>query len=248
MSINSKICLTLVACVCVCGTAFAQKTAAKTSSKKGAAAEEEYIEVPEAILRPNITKKQANELIKHYIDVFKDNDMPSNLKQYREKPEKYKKISGTKTKNAIKNLYNFIHKNDSENKGAIDTDLIETTEADPNWFVQLYTIAGKTQNGADAMDQALAVGDPIKYENALRHYQDSVSEIDKFMDKKPTKLDAAKLKNLVEANRERRRKAYIAQYKKLVAEKAAELDRQMKAMDAAAGKNAKNAPKTTTKN
>lgn len=226
-------------------SATATKTSG-TTTKKASADDDERINVPEAALKPRITKKEVEDLLKKYVNAFTEPDMPATLKQYKENPEKYTRITKSRAISNIRGIANFIRDARVSGVNAVNPDILEVTATDPSWFLQIYEAAKKVETPATAMDKALSSGSETAYVAALKAYKDAVNEVTDQLRVKPTKLDSAKLKALVESNQKRRREAYIEGYKKLVEDKAAELDRQQKAIEEA-NKKASSATKSTGK-
>ncbi|GEM_PF-4740982 len=202
------------------------------SNKKVKAGDDEIM-VPEQILEPPMTLEQINNSLKQYINAFAAPDMPATLKEYKANPDKYrsKRIGKAQSANAVIELGNFIRDSRVAGVKAVDPDLLEVTGVDSKWFLDMYAIAEKSQAPGAVMDKVLISGDEKSYKAALKEYNDVVGELTQYMKKKPKKMDDAALKKLKAANRARREKEYIAQYKKKVEEKAAAIEKQQAEME-----------------
>ena len=184
-----------------------QRPAARTSTIK-----DSDIYVPEKVLEPSLTKKEASDLLKEYIAAFGDSDMPRSYEAFAKDPDKYKRIGSRQLKSSLGNLYNYIfdaslRKKESD-PAPVNPELMEVTEATEGWFRKLYNQALELNEPAAMMDKAIRLKNATMYTQATKAYADKLDELNKFV-KKPERLDAAALKRLTEANRARRKAVYL---------------------------------------
>ena len=190
----------LAATLLVPVSAFAQqRTAAKTTTIK-----DSDIYVPEKVLEPSYTKKEANELLKQYIDAFGDSDMPRTYEAFAKEPDKFKRIGTRQLQAAMGNLYNFVK----------DPDLQEVTEVTEKWYKELYNKALELKGPAADMDKAIRLKNAAQYTKAMQDYKAKYEELKKYASKKGERLSAEKHKAIVEANKAKRKAEYIALRKK----------------------------------
>jgi len=187
--------------------AFAQqKPAARTTTIK-----DSDIYVPDKVLEPSYTKKEASELLKEYIAAFGESDMPRTYEAFAKDPDKYKRIGTRQLKSAMGNLYNYVH----------DPDIQEVTGASDAWFRSLYNKALELNEPAALMDKAIRMKNSSMYTQATKAYAEKYDELQKFVKKGPERLSAEKLKQITDANRAKRRADYIAQRKQQILEQEA---------------------------
>ena len=184
-----------------------QRPAARTSTIK-----DSDIYVPEKVLEPSLTKKEASDLLKEYIAAFGDSDMPRSYEAFAKDPDKYTRIGSRQLKSSLGNLYNYIfdaslRKKESD-PAPVNPELMEVTEATEGWFRKLYNQALELNEPAAMMDKAIRLKNATMYTQATKAYADKLDELNKFV-KKPERLDAAALKRLTEANRARRKAVYL---------------------------------------
>ena len=184
-----------------------QKPAARTTTIK-----DSDIYVPDKVLEPSYTKKDASDLLKEYIAAFGDSDMPRSYEAFARDPDKYKRIGSRQLKSSLGNLYNYIfdaslRKKESD-PAPVNPELMEVTEATEGWFRKLYNQALELNEPAAMMDKAIRLKNATMYTQATKAYADKLDELNKFV-KKPERLDAAALKRLTEANRARRKAVYL---------------------------------------
>ena len=197
-----------------------QKTAARTA----ASIKDSDIYVPEKVLEPSYTKKEASDLLKEYIDAFGDSDMPRTYEAFARDPDKYKRIGTRQLKASLGNLYNYIFDSTAKagSSGAVpvSAELMEVTEAKDTWFRNLYNKALELNESAKMMDNAIRLKNATMYTQATKAYTEKLDELEKFA-KKPERLDNAALARLKEANRAKRKADYIAQRKQQILEQEA---------------------------
>ena len=194
-----------------------QRTAARTATT----IKDSDIYVPEKVLQPSYTRKEASDLLKEYIAAFGDTDMPLTYEAFAREPEKYKRIGSRQIKSAMVNLYNYIFdatlkKKDSD-AAPVNPELMEVTEATDTWFKKLYNKALELNEPAEMMDKAIREKNSKLYKQATQLYAERFDELNRFV-KKPERLDAAKLKALTEANKAKRKAEFIAQRKRQIIE------------------------------
>ena len=208
---------TLIAPVSV----FAQQ---RTAARTAASIKDSDIYVPEKVLEPSYTKKEASDLLKEYIAAFGDSDMPRTYEAFARDPDKYKRIGTRQVKSCLGNLYNYIFDSTAKagSSGAVpvSAELMEVTEAKDTWFRSLYNKALELNEPATLMDKAIRLKNSTMYTQATKAYADKLDELNKFV-KKPERLDAATLAKIKEANRAKRKADYIAQRKQQILEQEA---------------------------
>lgn len=198
--------------------AFTQQRPARTA----ASIKDSDIYVPNDVLEPSFTKREASDMLKEYIAAFGDSDMPGTYEAFARNPDKYtKRIGSRQIKSAMINLYNYIFdatlkKKDSD-AAPVNPELMEVTEATDTWFKKLYNKALELNEPAEMMDKAIREKNSKLYKQATQLYADRYDELNRFV-KRPERLDAAKLKALTEANKAKRKAEFIAQRKKQIIE------------------------------
>ena len=183
-----------------------QKPAARTTTIK-----DSDIYVPDSVLEPSYTKKDASDMLKEYIAAFGDSDMPNSYAVFAKNPDKYKRIGTSQLKSAMGNLYNYVH----------DPEIQEVTGATDAWFRALYNKALELKEPAELMDKAIRLKSAAMYTQATQAYGDKLDELNKFVRKGPERLSAEQLKKIVEANKAKRKAEYIALRKKQILEQEA---------------------------
>jgi len=180
-----------------------QKTAARTTTIK-----DSDIYVPDKVLEPSFTKKEAAEFLKQYVEAFGDSDMPRTYEAFAKEPEKFKRIGTRQLQAAMGNLYNFVK----------DPELQEVTEVSDKWYKDLYNKALELKEPAAQMDKAIRTRSAALYAQARKDYDAKFDELKKFADKKGTRIDSAALAKIKEANRAKRKAEYIAIRKQQIME------------------------------
>ena len=195
----------LAATLLVPVSTFAQQ---RTATSKTTTIKDSDIYVPDKVLEPSYTKKEAAELLKQYIAAFGDSDMPRTYEAFAKEPEKFKRIGTRQLQAAMGNLYNFVK----------DPDIQEVTEVSDKWYKDLYNKALELKDPAALMDKAIRLQDASKYAQARKDYDAKFDELKKFADKKGTRIDSATLAKIKETNRAKRKRDYIDQRKKEILE------------------------------
>ena len=121
---------------------FAQQ---RSATSKTTTIKDSDIYVPDKVLEPSYTKKEAAELLKEYIAAFGDSDMPRTYDAFAKEPEKFKRIGTRQLQAAMGNLFNFVK----------DPDLLEVTEVAEKWYKDLYNKALELKEPAALMDKAI---------------------------------------------------------------------------------------------
>lgn len=186
---------------------FAQQ---KPAARTAASIKDSDIYVPDKVLEPSYTKKEASDLLKEYIAAFGDSDMPRTYEAFAKDPDKYKRIGSRQLKAALGNLYNYVK----------DPDIQEVTEAKDSWFRDLYNKALELNEPATLMDKAIRLKNATMYTQATKAYAEKLEELNKFA-KKPERMDTATLTKLKEANKAKRRRDYLDQRKQQILEQEA---------------------------
>ena len=176
----------------------------RSATSKTTTIKDSDIYVPDKVLEPPYTKKEAAELLKQYIAAFGDSDMPRTYEAFAKEPEKFKRIGTRQLQAAMGNLFNFVK----------DPDLLEVTEVAEKWYKDLYNKALELKEPAALMDKAIRLQNASMYTQATKDYAAKYDELKKYADKKGTRIDAATLAKIKEANREKRKRDYIDQRKK----------------------------------
>ena len=184
--------------------AFSQQKAATRTIK------DSEIFVPDAILQPSYTKKDASDLLKECIAAFKDSDMPTSYEVFAKNPDKYKRVGAFQLKANLNSLYSLIN----------DPDFQEVTGVTDTWIKNLYAKAREMEAPAALMDKAISLKNASMYTQAAKGYAEKFEEMEKFA-RKPDRLDSAQLKKIVDANKAKRKADYIAMRKKQILEKEA---------------------------
>ena len=194
-----------------------QKPAARTTTIK-----DSDIYVPDKVLEPSYTKKDASDLLKEYIAAFGDSDMPRSYEAFARDPDKYKRIGSRQLKACMGNLYNYIFdataKPNSSGARPVSSELMEVTGVSDVWFKNLYNKALELNEPAELMDKAIRQKNATMYTQASKAYAEKFEELNKFAKKAPDRLSAENLKKITEANRARRKADYIAQRKQYLIE------------------------------
>ena len=205
---------TLIAPIC----AFSQQ---KTAPRTAASIKDSDIFVPDKVLEPSYTKQEASDLLKEYLSAFGESDMPRTYEAFAKEPDKYRRIGTRQLKSALVNLYNYIFdtavKSDGSKTTQVSPELMEVTEATDAWFKNLYNKALELNEPAEMMDKAIRQKNATMYTQAKKLYDEKYDELNKFA-KKPERLSATKLSQLVAANKARRKAEYIALRKKQIIE------------------------------
>ena len=188
--------------------AFSQQ---KPAARTAASIKDSDIYVPDKVLEPSYSKKDASDLLKEYIAAFGDTDMPHTYEAFARDPDKYKRIGTRQLKPALVNLYNYVK----------DPDIQEVTGVTDAWFRNLYNKALELNEPAEMMDNALRLKNATMYTQATKLYAEKYDELTKFAKKSPERLSAEQHKKLTEANKAKRRKDYIAQRKQQILEQEA---------------------------
>ena len=204
----------LAATLLVPVSTFAQQ---RTAASKTTTIKDSDIYVPEKVLEPSYTKKEANELLKQYIDAFGDSDMPRTYEAFAKEPEKFKRIGTRQLQAAMGNLYNFVK----------DPELMEVTEVAEKWYKDLYNKALELKEPAALMDKAIRLQNASMYTQATKDYAAKYDELRKYADGKRTRIDAATLAKLKDANKEKRRRDYLDLRKKEIMEKDAAAKKEL---------------------
>ena len=192
---------TLIAPIC----AFSQQ---KPAARTAASIKDSDIYVPDKVLEPSYTKKDASDLLKEYIAAFGDSDMPKSYEAFAKEPDKYKRIGTRQLKSAMVNLYNYVK----------DPEIQEVTGASDAWFKNLYNKALELNEPAELMDKAIRLKNATMYTQATKLYAEKYDELNKFVKKGPERLSPEKLKQITEANKAKRKAEYIALRKKQIIE------------------------------
>ena len=188
--------------------AFSQQ---RTAARTAATIKDSDIYVPDKVLEPSYSRKDASDMLKEYIAAFGDSDMPNSYEVFARDPDKYKRIGTRQLQAAMGNLYNYVH----------DPDIQEVTGVTEGWLKSLYNKALELKEPAELMDKAIRMKNATMYTQATKGYAEKYDELQKFVKKTPERLDAAALKKITDANKAQRKKDYIALRKKQILEQEA---------------------------
>ena len=188
---------------------FAQQKPA--AARTAASIKDSDIYVPDKVLEPTYTKKDASDLLKEYIAAFGDSDMPNSYEVFAKNPEKYKRIGTRQLKSAMGNLYNYVH----------DPEIQEVTGVTDGWLKSLYNKALELKDPAETMDKAIRLKNAALYAQATKGYAEKYDELQKFVRKTPDRLSAEALKRITDANKAKRKADFIALRKKQILEQEA---------------------------
>ena len=208
--------------------AFAQQ---KTSARTAASIKDSDIYVPDKVLEPSYTKKEASDMLKEYIAAFGDSDMPRTYEAFAREPDKYKRIGTRQLQSAMGNLYNYVH----------DPEIQEVTGVADSWLKALYNKALELKEPAALMDKAIRLKNSAMYTQATQAYAEKYDELQKFVKKTPDRLSAEALKRITDANKAKRKADFIALRKQQIIEQEAAakkaLDEELKKASGSKKKN-----------
>ena len=133
--------------------AFSQQ---RTAARTAASIKDSDIYVPDKVLEPSYTKKEASDMLKEYIAAFGDSDMPNSYEVFAKDPNKYKRIGTRQLQSAMGNLYNYVH----------DPEIQEVTGVTDGWLKSLYNKALELKEPAELMDKAIRLKNATLYAQA----------------------------------------------------------------------------------
>ena len=188
--------------------AFSQQ---KTAARATTTIKDSDIYVPDKVLQPSYTRKDASDMLKECIAAFADTDMPRSYEVFAKDPNKYKRIGTRQLQSAMGNLYNYVH----------DPEIQEVTGVTDGWLKALYNKALELKEPAELMDKAIRLKSAALYEQATKGYAEKYEELQKFARKNPDRLSAEALKRLTDANKAKRKADFIALRKKQILEQEA---------------------------
>ena len=81
--------------------AFSQQ---RTAARTAASIKDSDIYVPDKVLEPSYTRKDASDMLKECIAAFGDSDMPNSYEVFAKNPDGYKRIGTRQLKSAMVNL------------------------------------------------------------------------------------------------------------------------------------------------
>ena len=188
--------------------AYAQQ---KTSARTATTIKDSDIYVPDKVLEPSYTRKDASDMLKECIAAFGDSDMPNSYEVFAKDPNKYKRIGTRQLQSAMGNLYNYVH----------DPEIQEVTGVTDGWIKSLYNKALELKEPAELMDKAIRLKNATMYAQATKGYAEKYDELQKFVKKTPDRLSAEALKRITDANKAKRKADFIALRKKQIIEQEA---------------------------
>jgi len=179
------------------------------------------IYVPNKVLEPSITDKEAKEMLKDYIEIFDASQMPKTYDAYLLQEDKNNRIGTRQFQTALNNLSNFIFdataKPDEKGRYPVSLELQEVTGYSDAWYSALYEKADAMSKSAKDVDKAVRTKNAALFAQACKDYSRLYDDLEKYR-KAPKKLSATRLKQITDSNREKRRRDYIAQRKKQMME------------------------------
>ena len=188
--------------------AFSQQ---RTAARTAASIKDSDIYVPDKVLEPSYTRKDASDMLKECIAAFGDSDMPNSYEVFAKDPNKYKRIGTRQLQSAMGNLYNYVH----------DPEIQEVTGVTDGWLKSLYNKALELKEPAELMDKAIRLKNATLYAQATKGYAEKYDELQKFVKKTPDRLSAEALKRITDANKAKRKADFIALRKKQIIEQEA---------------------------
>ena len=188
--------------------AFSQQ---KTAARTAASIKDSDIYVPDKVLEPSYSRKEASDMLKECIAAFGDTDMPNSYEVFAKDPNKYKRIGTRQLQSAMGNLYNYVH----------DPEIQEVTGVTDGWLKSLYNKALELKEPAELMDKAIRLKNATLYAQATKGYAEKYDELQKFVKKTPDRLSAEALKRITDANKAKRKADFIALRKKQIIEQEA---------------------------
>ena len=188
--------------------AFSQQ---RTAARTAASIKDSDIYVPDKVLEPSYTRKDASDMLKECIAAFGDSDMPNSYEVFAKDPNKYKRIGTRQLQSAMGNLYNYVH----------DPEIQEVTGVTDGWLKSLYNKALELKEPAELMDKAIRLKNATLYAQATKGYAEKYDELQKFIKKTPDRLSAEALKRITDANKAKRKADFIALRKKQIIEQEA---------------------------
>ena len=188
--------------------AFSQQ---RTAARTAASIKDSDIYVPDKVLEPSYTRKDASDMLKECIAAFGDSDMPNSYEVFAKDPNKYKRIGTRQLQSAMGNLYNYVH----------DPEIQEVTGVTDSWLKSLYNKALELKEPAELMDKAIRLKNATLYAQATKGYAEKYDELQKFVKKTPDRLSAEALKRITDANKAKRKADFIALRKKQIIEQEA---------------------------
>jgi len=208
--------------------AFSQQ---KTAARTAASIKDSDIYVPDKVLEPSYSRKEASDMLKECIAAFGDTDMPNSYEVFAKDPNKYKRIGTRQLQSAMGNLYNYVH----------DPEIQEVTGVTDGWLKSLYNKALELKEPAETMDKAIRLKNAALYAQATKGYAEKYDELQKFVRKTPDRLSAEALKRITDANKAKRKADFIALRKKQILEQEAAakkaLEEELKKASASKKKN-----------
>lgn len=201
------------------------------------------IYVPNKVLEPSFTDKEAKEMLKGYVEVFDASELPRTYDEYLRQEDKNNRIGSRQFQTALRNLENFIYdataKPDDKGRYPVNLELQEVTGYSDAWYNELFQKADALGSAAKEADKAVRTKNADSFTQACKKYAQQYEELERFR-KAPRKLSAARLKQITDSNREKRRRDYIAQRKKQMLEEYEAQRAAEEALNRAAGASKKN--------
>ena len=196
-----------------------QRTAARTATT----IKDSDIYVPDKVLQPSFTEKEAKDLLKECIQAFDPAELPKTYEEYLRQEDKNRRIGSRQCQSSLISLRSFIFddsagsKQDASGLPPVSPEIMEVTGFSDTWYKELYAKAGKLKKSADEVDKAVRMKNASLFAQACRQYAQDYDALEAFR-KKPERLSTTRRKQIEDSNREKRRKVYIAQRKEQIME------------------------------
>ena len=117
------------------------------------------IYVPNKVLEPSITEKEAKTMLKEYIEVFDASELPKTYDEYIRQEDKNHRIGSRQCQAALNNLENFIFDASAKTEKAahalVNLEILEVTEFSDAWYGDLFAKAESLKGPAKEMDKAV---------------------------------------------------------------------------------------------
>lgn len=188
------------------------------------------IRIPSEALKPAYSKTYFEENLQNFKTWLEAaSQLPPTGEEFKRRAREFDDISVGTVSLQLTNMRSI----------ATNPDLEESTRLPRSWYAQMYNAALPMQSAAEILNSAKFFCEEKSYQKAKRIWVNAIGETLSVMENQPKKISKEEWERICAANRERRRKDYIKQYK---AKQAEEL---RKAREKAAGRKT-DRPKRTT--
>ena len=181
------------------------------------------IYVPDKVLQPSFTEKEAKDLLKECIQAFDPAELPKTYEEYLRQEDKNRRIGSRQCQSSLISLRSFIFddsaggKLDASGLPPVSPEIMEVTGFSDTWYKELYAKAGKLKKSADEVDKAVRMKNAALFAQACRQYAQDYDALEAFR-KKPGKLSDTRRKQIADSNKAKRKREYIDQRKKQMME------------------------------